>query len=56
MSDGDYQRESKGREYLPFTFEDEVIEPEQYLAWRYMREEYELEENMRDYERILSKY
>jgi hypothetical protein len=49
MSDGDFQRED--RIYLPFIFEDEVIEPEQYLAWRVMIDEYELEKNMRDHGR-----
>lgn len=47
MSDGDFQRED--RIYLPFTFEDEVIEPEQYLAWELLRQEYELGLEFRDY-------
>ena len=47
MSDGDFQRE--GKEYLPFIFEDKIIDPKQYLAWRAMEEEYELELEFRDY-------
>jgi hypothetical protein len=48
MSDGDYQRE--GREYLHFVFEDEVIEPEQYLIWHQMREEETLMQYLEEYE------
>ena len=48
MSDGDFQRE--GREYLPFVFEGELIEPEQYIAWRSMGEEYEIYQQLEEYE------
>ena len=48
MSDGDYQRED--REYLPFVFEGELIEPEQYLAWHQLKEEYEIELYLKEYE------
>jgi len=50
MSDGDYQRD--GKEYLPFIFEDEVIEPEQYLIWHQLEEEYKLELEWREHEKI----
>lgn len=50
MSDGNFQREDK--EYLPFIFEDEVIEPEQYLAWHQLMEEYELEQYLKEYEKV----
>ena len=52
MSDGDFQRE--GREYLPFVFENEVIEPEEYLIWHQMREEMELQEYLEEYGREIS--
>ena len=48
MSDGDYQRE--GREYLPFIFEGELIEPEEYLIWHQLEEEYEIEQYLKEYE------
>ena len=51
MSDGDFQRE--GREYLPFVFEDKLIEPEEYLIWHQLEEEYELELEFREYGRKL---
>ena len=51
MSDGDYQREGiSNRVYLPFTFENEVIEPEQYLDWHHLKEEYEIELYLKEYE------
>ena len=49
MSDGDYQRE--GREYLPFIFEDKLIEPEEYLIWHQLEEEYELQQHLEEYGR-----
>ena len=52
MSDGNFQRE--GREYLPFIFEDELIEPEEYLIWHQMREEMELQEYLEEYGREIS--
>ena len=52
MSDGDFQRE--GREYLSFVFENEVIEPEEYLIWHQMREEMELQEYLEEYGREIS--
>ena len=52
MSDGDFQRE--GREYLPFIFEDKLIEPEEYLIWHQMREEMELQEYLEEYGREIS--
>ena len=52
MSDGDFQRE--GREYLPFIFENKVIEPEEYLIWHQMREEMELQEYLEEYGREIS--
>ena len=48
MSDGDFQRE--GREYLPFVFEDKLIEPEEYLIWHQLEEEYEIEQYLKEYE------
>lgn len=50
MSDGDFQRE--GKEYLPFIFEGELIEPEEYLIWHQLEEEYNLELKWREYEKI----
>ncbi len=50
MSDGDFQRE--GREYLPFIFEGELIEPEEYLIWHQLEEEYKLELEWREHEKI----
>ena len=52
MSDGEYQVEDKkrGRGYLSFVFEDELIEPEQYLAWHQLKDEYELEQYLKEYE------
>ena len=52
MSDGNFQRE--GREYLPFIFEDKLIEPEEYLIWHQMREEMELQEYLEEYGREIS--
>ena len=52
MSDGDFQRED--REYLPFAFEGELIEPEEYLIWHQMREEMELQEYLEEYGREIS--
>lgn len=49
MSDGDYQRED--RNYLPFVFEGELIEPDEYLIWHQMREEMELQEYLKEYGR-----
>lgn len=49
MSDANYQRE--GREYLPFEFEGEIIDPEQYLLWEQLKEDYELEQYLKEYER-----
>ena len=48
MSDGDYQRED--RNYLPFVFEGELIEPEEYLIWHQLEEEYEIEQYLKEYE------
>ena len=50
MSDGDFQRE--GGEYLPFVFEDKLIEPEEYLIWHQLEEEYKLELEWREHEKI----
>ena len=50
MSDGDFQRE--GRVYLPFVFEDKLIEPEEYLIWHQLEKEYELELEWKEYEKI----
>ena len=52
MSDGNYQRED--RNYLPFVFEGELIEPEEYLIWHQMREEMELQEYLEEYGREIS--
>lgn len=40
MSDGNFQRGD--REYLPFVFEGELIEPENYLIWHQLKDEYEM--------------
>ena len=48
MSDGDYQRED--RNYLPFVFEGELIEPDEYLIWHQLEEEYEIEQYLKEYE------
>ena len=48
MSDGNYQRED--RNYLPFVFEGELIEPEDYLIWHQLKEEYEIEQYLKEYE------
>ena len=48
MSDGDYQRDD--RNYLPFVFEGELIEPEEYLTWHQLKEEYEIELYLKEYE------
>ena len=50
MSDGDFQRE--GRVYLPFVFEDKLIEPEEYLIWHQLEEEYKLVLEWREHEKI----
>ena len=47
MSDGDYQREDIT--YLSFEFNGELIEPEQYLQWLDLEEEYLLNEKFREY-------
>jgi hypothetical protein len=52
MSDGDFQMED--RIYLPFTFEDEVIEPEQYLIWHQLKDEYEIEQYLKEYARRIN--
>lgn len=52
MSDGNFQRE--GKEYLPFIFEDEVIEPEQYLIWHQLKDEYEIEQYLKEYARRIN--
>ena len=49
MSDGDYQRED--RNYLPFVFEGELIEPDEYLIWHQMKEEMELQQYLEEYGR-----
>ena len=48
MSDGDYQREDKN--YLPFVFEGELIEPDEYLIWHQLKDEYEIEQYLKEYE------
>lgn len=48
MSDGDYQRED--RNYLPFVFEGELIEPDEYLIWHQLKDEYQIEQYLREYE------
>ncbi len=48
MSDGDYQRED--RNYLPFVFEGEVIEPDEYLIWHQLKDEYQIEQYLKEYE------
>lgn len=48
MSDGNFQRE--GGEYLPFVFEGEVIEPDEYLIWHQLKDEYEIEQYLKEYE------
>ena len=52
MSDGDYQRED--RNYLPFVFEGELIEPEEYLIWHQLEEEYKLQQYLEEYGREVS--
>ena len=49
MSDGNYQREDAN--YLPFKFDGEMIDPEQYLIWQQMREEEELMQYLEEYGR-----
>lgn len=54
MSDGNFQREGiPNRAYLPFTFEGEIIDPEQYLAWCKLKEEYELRQYLEEFEEKL---
>lgn len=48
MSDGDYQRED--RNYLPFVFEGELIEPDEYLIWHHLKDEYQIEQYLKEYE------
>ena len=48
MSDGNYQRED--RNYLPFVFEGELIEPDEYLIWHQLKDEYQIEQYLREYE------
>ena len=48
MSDGNFQRE--GREYLPFVFEGELIEPDDYLIWHQLKDEYEMEQYLKEHE------
>lgn len=48
MSDGNYQRED--RNYLPFVFEGELIEPDEYLIWHQLKEEYQIEQYLKEYE------
>lgn len=48
MSDGDYQRED--RNYLPFVFEGELIEPDEYLIWHQLKDEYQIEQYLKEYE------
>ena len=48
MSDGNYQRED--RNYLPFVFEGELIEPDEYLIWHQLKDEYEIEQYLKEYE------
>ena len=50
MSDGDYQRED--RNYLPFVFEGELIEPDEYLIWHQLKDEYQIEQYLKEYEPI----
>lgn len=51
MSDGAYQREDIN--YLPFEFEGEIIDPEQYLIWHQMKEE-EILQFLEEYGREIS--
>lgn len=48
MSDGDYQRED--RNYLPFVFEGELIKPDEYLIWHQLKDEYQIEQYLKEYE------
>ena len=48
MSDGGFQREDVN--YLPFEFDGEIVDPEQYLIWHQMREEMELQQYLEEYE------
>ena len=51
MSDGDYQREGvSNMVYLPFIFEGELIEPDEYLIWHQLKDEYEIEQYLKEYE------
>ena len=50
MSDGNYQRED--RNYLPFVFEGELIEPDEYLIWHQLKEEYQIEQYLKEYESL----
>ena len=48
MSDGGFQRVDIN--YLPFEFNGEVVDPEQYLSWHQMKEEMELQQYLEEYE------
>ena len=48
MSDGCFQREDIN--YLPFEFNGEIIDPEQYLIWHQMKEEMELQQYLEEYD------